>query len=78
MEFQYYGPNKPGEVNGMVEVGAEAEENVIYTLTGIRIKEITRPGIYIIGKKKVIGIQKVFCEEANFIGCGRYVFSILY
>lgn len=54
MELQYYGTNKPGEVNGMVEVGAEAEENVIYTLTGIRIKEITRPGIYIIGKKKVI------------------------
>lgn len=54
MELQYYGTNKPGEVNGMVEVGAEAEENVIYTLTGIRIKEITRPGVYIIGKKKVI------------------------
>ncbi len=54
MELRYYGANKPGAGNGIVDVETKAEENTIYTLTGVRINKITKPGIYIVGKKKVV------------------------
>jgi hypothetical protein len=39
---------------GIENIDAEVENDVIYDLSGRRITEITRPGIYIVGGKKVL------------------------
>ncbi len=54
MELRYYGTNNPEEENRITEIETTEEDNAIYTLTGVRIKKITKPGIYIVGKKKVV------------------------
>lgn len=53
MELKYYGPEQSDE-NSIVEVEAEGKDEPIYTISGVRVKEMTRPGIYIVGRKKVI------------------------
>ncbi|MBO5749621.1 MAG: hypothetical protein J6R36_01560 [Bacteroidaceae bacterium] len=53
MELKYYGPEQSDE-NGIAEVEAEKKDEPIYTISGVRVKEMTRPGIYIVGRKKVI------------------------
>ena len=42
------------ETTGIKEIESEEENKDIYDLTGRKIEKITSPGIYIIGKKKVI------------------------
>ena len=41
------------DISGVAFTPAEEKENAIYTLQGIRIKEIEHPGIYIVNGKKV-------------------------
>ena len=43
-----------GVTEGIDAVDAEAENDVIYDLTGRRIAEIVKPGIYIVNGKKVL------------------------
>ena len=52
-ELRYYGTSNPEDGNCIIGVEA-TKGNAIYTLTGIKIKEIVEPGIYIVGKKKVV------------------------
>lgn len=52
-ELRYYGTSNPEDGNCIIGVEV-TKGNAIYTLTGIKIKEIVEPGIYIVGKKKVV------------------------
>lgn len=54
MELRYYGPNNPSVENSITDLKPEPEEDIIYTITGMRVKEATKPGIYIINGKKVL------------------------
>lgn len=55
MELSYYGLENPSDGDNINEtLLTRPERNVIYTIHGIRVKEITKPGIYIINNKKVI------------------------
>ena len=55
MELSYYGLENPSDGDNINEtLQTRPERNVIYTIHGIRVKEITKPGIYIINNKKVI------------------------
>lgn len=54
MELKYYGTSAPNTGNNITEIRKEVGDNTIYTINGIKIKAITRPGIYIINNRKVI------------------------
>jgi hypothetical protein len=54
MELLYYGTEDPLNGSSISETKSAPLDESIYTLHGIKVKEITQPGIYIINNKKVI------------------------
>ena len=54
MELLYYGTEDPLNGSSISETKSAPLDESIYTLHGIKVKEITQPRIYIINNKKVI------------------------
>lgn len=54
MELSYFGTKDPNNGNSISETKVARQEDIIYTIHGVQMKRITKPGIYIINNKKVI------------------------
>lgn len=52
MQLRYYGMENPQLENSIINQISAQKEAVIHTITGMRVKNVTKPGIYIINGKK--------------------------
>lgn len=53
MELYYNGTGDMTDEDFILDIPQETNDNAIYTINGIKVKEVTKPGLYIINRKKV-------------------------